>query len=163
HTISYDETLADPAGPSHFHTTLIPVADATHRIYRIVGVAHDVTDQRRTQEHYVRQQEHLEELVKERTKELSAVTTRLQEVFASTITLQDVTREREVERLKEDFVSTVSHELRTPLTAINGHLELVIDGDAGPINELQHRFLDIARVNTTRLATLINDVLDVEQ
>jgi PAS domain S-box-containing protein len=260
HTISYDETLADPAGPSHFHTTLIPVADATHRIHRIVGVAHDVTDQRRTQEQYVRQQEHLEELVKARTKELSAVTTRLQEVFASTsdgilvvdlpgrvtalnpqggallgvvpadvidrsfdalllglndvvhwtqgsqllaavengrdhegefevgspkpktvrwrarptrhasgatvaatITLQDVTREREVERLKEDFVSTVSHELRTPLTAINGHLELVIDGDAGPINELQHRFLDIARVNTTRLATLINDVLDVEQ
>lgn len=260
HTISYDETLADPAGPSHFHTTLIPVADASHRIHRIVGVAHDVTDQRRTEEQYVRHQEHLEELVKERTKELSAVTTRLQEVFASTsdgilvvdlpgwvtalnpqggallgvvpadvigrsfdalllelkdsvhwtqgsqlfaavengrdlegefevgspkpktvrwrarptrhagggtvaatITLQDVTREREVERLKEDFVSTVSHELRTPLTAINGHLELVIDGDAGPINDLQHRFLDVARVNTTRLAALINDVLDVEQ
>jgi two-component system phosphate regulon sensor histidine kinase PhoR len=65
--------------------------------------------------------------------------------------------------MKDDFVGTVSHELRTPLTAIKGFIELVVDGDAGPLTESQREFLQIASRNTDRLGTLINDLLDVNR
>jgi len=83
-------------------------------------------------------------------------------VGASTIA-RDITDERIVDRLKSDFVGTVSHELRTPLSAIKGFLELVVDGEAGPINETQREFLDIAVRNSDRLGALINDLLDMSR
>jgi PAS domain S-box-containing protein len=83
-------------------------------------------------------------------------------VGASTIA-RDITDERILDRLKSDFVGTVSHELRTPLSAIKGFLELVVDGEAGPINETQREFLDIAVRNSDRLGALINDLLDMSR
>ena len=83
-------------------------------------------------------------------------------VGASTIA-RDITDERVLDRLKSDFVGTVSHELRTPLSAIKGFLELVVDGEAGPINETQREFLDIAVRNSDRLGALINDLLDMSR
>jgi signal transduction histidine kinase len=65
--------------------------------------------------------------------------------------------------MKDDLVGTVSHELRTPLTAIKGFIELVADGDAGPVSEAQREFLEIASRNTDRLGNLINDLLDVNR
>jgi PAS domain S-box-containing protein len=76
---------------------------------------------------------------------------------------RDITERKAIERLKDEFIATVSHELRTPLTAIKGHLELVLDGEAGPVTDVARRFLDIASQNTDRLGTLINDLLDVEK
>jgi PAS domain S-box-containing protein len=76
---------------------------------------------------------------------------------------RDITERKTVERLKDEFIGTVSHELRTPLTAIRGHLELVLDGDAGPVTALQREFLQVATQNTDRLGALINDLLDVEK
>jgi signal transduction histidine kinase len=83
-------------------------------------------------------------------------------VGASTIA-RDITDERILDRLKSAFVGTVSHELRTPLSAIKGFLELVVDGEAGPINETQREFLDIAVRNSDRLGALINDLLDMSR
>jgi signal transduction histidine kinase len=83
-------------------------------------------------------------------------------VGASTIA-RDITDERILDRLKSEFVGTVSHELRTPLSAIKGFLELVVDGEAGPINETQREFLDIAVRNSDRLGALINDLLDMSR
>jgi PAS domain S-box-containing protein len=83
-------------------------------------------------------------------------------VGASTIA-RDITDERILDRMKSDFVGTVSHELRTPLSAIKGFLELVVDGEAGPINETQREFLDIAVRNSDRLGALINDLLDMSR
>ncbi|RNC73128.1 MAG: PAS domain S-box protein, partial [Desulfuromonadales bacterium] len=74
---------------------------------------------------------------------------------------RDVTRERELDRMKSDFVSLVSHELRTPLTSIAGYVEMLVDGDAGPLSEEQEEYLGIVKRNTDRLTTLINDLLDV--
>ncbi len=76
---------------------------------------------------------------------------------------RDVTERMAIERLKAEFLATVSHELRTPLSAIRGHIELVLDGDAGPVTELQRQFLDIATQSTDRLGALINDLLDMEK
>jgi PAS domain S-box-containing protein len=85
-----------------------------------------------------------------------------QVIGASTIA-RDITERKHLEQLKDEFVSTVSHELRTPLTAIKGFIELVVDGDAGPLSESQREFLQIASRNTDRLGNLINDLLDVNR
>ncbi|MBU3911052.1 MAG: hypothetical protein KKD90_00515 [Candidatus Omnitrophica bacterium] len=70
---------------------------------------------------------------------------------------QDIER---LSRVKSDFVSIISHELRTPLTSIKESVSLVLDGVAGPLNENQSEFLNIAKNNIDRLARLITDILD---
>jgi PAS domain S-box-containing protein len=76
---------------------------------------------------------------------------------------RDVTERKAMERLKDEFLATVSHELRTPLTAIRGHVELVADGQAGPVTDRQRQYLGVAAQNTERLGGLITDLLDVEK
>jgi signal transduction histidine kinase len=66
---------------------------------------------------------------------------------------------RELDRLKDTFVSSVSHELRTPLTSMVGYLELMRDGEAGELNEDQQHWLDIVDRNCHRLNDLIEDIL----
>jgi signal transduction histidine kinase/HAMP domain-containing protein len=77
------------------------------------------------------------------------------------LTFRDVTREREVDRLKTEFVALVSHELRTPLTSIKGYVDLLIDGEVGAVNDDQHDFLGVVQANADRLVRLIDDLLDV--
>ena len=76
---------------------------------------------------------------------------------------RDVTREREVDRMKTEFVSLVSHELRTPLTSIKGFTEMVLDGDAGEVNEEVAEYLGIVHSNAERLVALVNDLLDLSR
>ncbi|HEY1012802.1 MAG TPA: response regulator [Herpetosiphonaceae bacterium] len=77
--------------------------------------------------------------------------------------LRDVTHEREVDRMKSEFISMVSHELRTPLTSIRGYTELLIDGEVGELAEEQLAFLGIVRHNADRLISLIGDFLDISR
>lgn len=70
---------------------------------------------------------------------------------------------RELDRMKDDFVSSVSHELRTPLTSIRGYLELVLEGEAGDVTEEQERFLGIVARNADRLLRVVGDLLFVAQ
>jgi signal transduction histidine kinase len=72
-------------------------------------------------------------------------------------------RLRELDRLKDEFLSLVSHELRTPLTSIRGYLDLVLDGEAGEINQEQRRFLEAVERNSGRLLRLVGDLLFVAQ
>ncbi|GAC1631347.1 MAG: hypothetical protein NVS4B2_15210 [Chloroflexota bacterium] len=76
---------------------------------------------------------------------------------------RDVTHERAVERLKDEFVALVSHELRTPLTSIGGYVELLLDGEVGEFSNEQQEFLQIVKSNTDRLVLLVNDLLDVSR
>jgi signal transduction histidine kinase/CHASE3 domain sensor protein len=76
-------------------------------------------------------------------------------------TLRDVTQQRELDRLKEDFVATVSHELRTPLTSMMGFLEMIREGEAGELNDEQQRFLAIVYRSSERLQRLVGDLLFV--
>jgi PAS domain S-box-containing protein len=80
------------------------------------------------------------------------------------LVFRDITREREVEQMKTDFVSIVSHELRTPLTSIRGSLQLVLGRPQQP--ELAPRtreLLEISLKNSERLIRLINDILDISK
>lgn len=77
---------------------------------------------------------------------------------------RDVTHEREVDRLKSEFVSMVSHELRTPLTSIKGYVDLLMDTEAAEVPPAQQReFLSVVQDNTTRLMGLIGDLLDLSR
>ena len=79
------------------------------------------------------------------------------------LALRDVTAEREIADMKNEFVSTVSHELRTPLTSIKGYVDLILDGSAGEVSEIQAEFLGIVKENSDRLVELINEMLDISR
>ena len=79
------------------------------------------------------------------------------------VAFQDIAKMREVDRMKDEFVSIVSHELRTPLTSIRGSVQLVLD-DAAAVSDEEHRtLLQIALNNCERLVRIINDILDVSK
>ncbi|HEX8903266.1 MAG TPA: CHASE3 domain-containing protein, partial [Longimicrobiaceae bacterium] len=84
-------------------------------------------------------------------------------IAGAVVTFRDVTERREVDRMKDEFISVVSHELRTPLTAIRGSLGLLAAGKAGEVPARGQRMLEIAVQNTDRLIRLINDILDIER
>jgi PAS domain S-box-containing protein len=77
--------------------------------------------------------------------------------------LHDISQRKEIERMKDEFVSTVSHELRTPLTAIYGSLDLLNAGLAGELPPEARQLLAISHQSTERLIRLINDLLDLEK
>ncbi|WP_375432953.1 sensor histidine kinase [uncultured Friedmanniella sp.] len=83
--------------------------------------------------------------------------------LGAVVVFRDVTQRREVDRLKNEFVSMVSHELRTPLTAIRGSLGLLAGGALGPLTATAARMVDIALVSSDRLTRLINEILDLER
>ncbi len=77
--------------------------------------------------------------------------------------IQDITEQKEIERLKTEFISVVSHELRTPLTSIRGSLGLILGSMADAVPQNVKTLLDIANNNCERLIPLINDILDLDK
>ncbi|MEZ5650443.1 MAG: ATP-binding protein [Burkholderiaceae bacterium] len=75
----------------------------------------------------------------------------------------DVTEQRRRSRQKSDFVSMVSHELRAPLTVIRGTLDALGAGMLGALDESANEILELGQRNCQRLASLIEDLLDVNQ
>jgi signal transduction histidine kinase len=75
----------------------------------------------------------------------------------------DITEQKEVAKLQDDFVGLVSHELRTPLTSILGYLELLRDDPKEPLTETQQQYLDVAERNANRLLRLVGDLLFTAQ
>ncbi|NEU82742.1 PAS domain S-box protein [Nostoc sp. UIC 10630] len=95
--------------------------------------------------------------------------------FGSALLIRDITAEKEIDKMKTDFISTVSHELRTPLTSVLGFASIIkekLETDVFPIISTEDRKLQktIKRVadnlniivsEAERLTSLINDVLDI--
>ncbi|KAM3097585.1 PAS domain S-box protein [Phormidesmis sp. 146-35] len=77
--------------------------------------------------------------------------------------VQDIRERREVDRLKDEFISIVSHELRTPLTAIRGSLGLMATGIYDDKPDKAKRMIEIALADSDRLSRLVNDILDLER
>lgn len=70
---------------------------------------------------------------------------------------------RALDEAKDDFISMASHQLRTPLTSIKGYVSMILEGDAGEINEQQRRFLSQAFTSSQRMVYLIADLLNVSR
>lgn len=79
------------------------------------------------------------------------------------IVIRDITIRKEVEKIKNEFISTVSHELRTPLTSIKGSLSLLKEEIFGKMPLETMKLINIADNNSSRLVSLINDILDIER
>lgn len=78
------------------------------------------------------------------------------------IVLNDISRLKNIDQIRKDFVANVSHELKTPVTSIKGFLETLADG---AINdpETARRFLEIAMKHTDRLTSIIEDLLKLSR
>ena len=125
-----------------------PVRDANGEIYRIAGIAEDVTARKEAQEALRRSHEQLEEKVSERTRDLVEANAKLQDL----------------DRLKSQFLANMSHELRTPMNAIIGFTQLINDGKVGgPVSAEQKEFLGDILTSATHLLQLIDDVLDLSK
>lgn len=83
------------------------------------------------------------------------------ETIGLMIILHDVTREKEIERLKTEFVSISAHQLRTPLSAIKWTLRMLLDGDVGNLTLEQLDFLKKGYESNERMINLVNDLLNV--
>jgi PAS domain S-box-containing protein len=84
-------------------------------------------------------------------------------ISGAVVAFRDVTQRREVERMKDEFLSIVSHELRTPLTSIRGSLGMLGSGTFLELPPQAQRMVTIAVQSSDRLTRLINDILDVER
>ncbi len=130
--------------------TLSPLRGDDGAPVGFAGIVREITQQKRLET----QREGL--LLKERLARAEAET-------AQTLLTEQNERLRELDRLKDEFVSLVSHELRTPLTSISGYLELLLDGEAGELTEEQRRLLRIVDRNSGRLLHLVGDLLFLAQ
>jgi len=93
---------------------------------------------------------------------LNCVLTSTNEVSAVVAALHDVTREKEVSRMKTDFVSNVSHELKTPLASIRAYVEMLLDGEAED-EDTKREFHEIIFSETERLDRLIENILNISR
>lgn len=76
---------------------------------------------------------------------------------------QDISKRKQVDKAKTEFVSLASHQLRTPLSAIGWYTEMLLAGDAGPISDSQRQYLDEVYRGNKRMVGLVNALLNVSR
>jgi len=148
----------------------------------VVTNSRDITERQKAEEDLRNYQSHLEDLVGERTAALQEANAQLQLKIAERRQIEDKVRRlneeleqrvkertaelenalqelKELDTLKDSFLSLVSHELRTPLTSIRSFSEILLNYDVE--KSTQGEFLRIINSECERLTRLINDVLDL--
>ena len=76
---------------------------------------------------------------------------------------QDITKRKQIDQAKTEFVSLASHQLRTPLSTINWYAELLLDGDAGEVATQQREYLEEIYKGNQRMVQLVNALLNVSR
>lgn len=85
------------------------------------------------------------------------------EIVGAIEVFRDITQEKEIDKIKSEFVFLASHQLRTPLSTINWYVEMLLSGDAGPINEDQKKYLQEVYDGNHRMVEMVNDLLNVSR
>jgi PAS domain S-box-containing protein len=128
-------------------TQVMPEHADDGRIVGHIGTVTDITAVKRAQLELQQAHDLLEDRVRQRTQELVAA--------------RDAAQHSD--RVKSAFLSTVSHELRTPLNSILGFTDVLLNELAGPLSEEQSRQLQMVRAASTKLRSLVEDILDVSR
>jgi PAS domain S-box-containing protein len=89
------------------------------------------------------------------------VTTLKGEKIGIVSVLHDITLEKELEKIKEDFLHSITHDLRNPMTSIRGFIKFLLDGTVGELNAQQKKMLETMDRASFRLLGMINDILDI--
>jgi hypothetical protein len=149
-----DALAADPGLVAHAERSLAGAIGSASARVMVASVVReealgleqvmDILDETSQVIAYSRELEEKKRALEAATAELRAVNERL----------------REVDRMKDDFVSTVSHELRTPLTSIRAFAEILADNPDTPAEKRQ-KFIGVILKETERLTRLINQILDL--
>jgi PAS domain S-box-containing protein len=84
-------------------------------------------------------------------------------ILGCVVVLRDVSREREVDKMKTEFISITSHQMRTPLSTINWYLEALLTGQAGELNEDQTEFISQINIGNARLIKIVNSILNISR
>lgn len=79
------------------------------------------------------------------------------------IIVRDITREKTIERLKDEFISISAHQLRTPLSAIKWTLQMILNGSMGKVQGEVRDYISKAYESNERMIILVNDLLNVSR
>lgn len=84
-------------------------------------------------------------------------------IIAAIDVFRDISKERQIDQAKTEFVSLASHQLRTPLSAINWYAEMLLAGDVGKLTADQKKYLQEIYNGNQRMVDLVNALLDVSR
>jgi len=93
---------------------------------------------------------------------ISCVYDQSQQICGTVAVLHDITREKHIQQMKNDFVSHVSHELKTPLASITAYSEMLVDGEANDEQTIKE-FCSVIQNQANRLNRLIEDILNISR
>jgi PAS domain S-box-containing protein len=137
-------TYASDGHRELLETTKTPMFDASGRLLGVLGIAHDITERKRTAEELEKHRHHLEAMVEERTNALSIAKEAAEAAS----------------RAKSTFLANMSHELRTPMSAIIGMTELALRRAEDP--RLRDQLDKVAQASQ-HLLHIINSILDISK
>ncbi|MBI4130468.1 PAS domain S-box protein [Candidatus Roizmanbacteria bacterium] len=84
-------------------------------------------------------------------------------VLGCIVVIRDVSRERELERTKDNFLSVAAHQLRTPLGAMRWNMEMLLNGDLGKLTKSVKQTIEQIYESNHRMINLVNDLLNVSR
>ncbi|NRB41689.1 MAG: response regulator [Pseudomonadales bacterium] len=157
--IAMEAPIADTQGNQlWFHATIVPVNDDAGRLEYFIVVSIDITARKQAELALAQRNNHLKELVDERTKELQVSMKDLLRIQENLMASEK--KATAASCAKSEFLALVSHEIRTPMNGITAMADLLLDIVQG---EKQREYANIIKQSSSALLSIVNDILDISK